>query len=113
MTEVHPRRATCGIPLPWTESEVLPVAVVRFARESHRVKPVPTVEADDEDRPVLAAAVGLVERDPGPDDLTRIRIAVGLGSIADAETSDVGGHHPHGPGRRGRAARRPEQTDEG
>ena len=56
------------------------VAVVVLARQLQSDE-VTSVVPDDEDGAVLATGVVLLERDPGPDDLARVRVTIGVRRI--------------------------------
>ena len=78
-----------------TDRQIVAVAVVGLARHSHRVDPIRRFAPDHEHRTVLAPAVVLLVRHPGPDDLSRVRCAVAVGRVADAELLDPVGVDAH------------------
>ena len=72
------------------DGQEVPVPVVCLARQPDRVHAIGGLPADDEHRPILAAAVVLGVRHPRPDDLAGVGIAVPVGRVRDLQTSAAG-----------------------
>ena len=93
---VHPHlaRATPGVPGPTADVDPLRattppgVPVVVRARQLEREQPG-SVVPDEEDRPVLALPVVLLERHPRPDDLPRVGPPVGMRGVDGVERPGV------------------------
>ncbi|MBM7504939.1 hypothetical protein JOD46_002396 [Agromyces aurantiacus] len=81
----------CGSPRAGPEGDRVAVVVVRRAGQLHGEELPRRAGRDHDDRAVLAAAVALLVRHPGPHDLARVGLAVALGRVREPHAPDGAG----------------------
>ena len=74
----------CAVPRAGADPDPVPVVGALGLAGQHQPDEVAPLAPDHQHRPVLAAAVVLLERHPRPDDLARVRGAVEVGRVGDA-----------------------------
>src|SRR6478735_1069695 len=83
----YPRRPMLSVPCARTDRDEVRV-LMRLARQLHRQQRSADLGGDHKHRPVLAAAIVLLVGHPGPDDLARIRVAIGVRRIRHPHLAD-------------------------
>lgn len=86
--DVDPRGATLAIPPAGADGYPLDV-IARSAGQLHGQQRSSRFARYDENRTVFAAAVVLLERHPGPDDLAGVRVAVDVRVVRGADRAEI------------------------